>query len=405
MIQHGTHHHEIADAYHIDRGLWERGRNAIVFIGLVSWIACAAGFFSAPQRFYQSYLTGFLFAVTIPLGALFFVMIQFLTGSAWSVPMRRIAENLMLTISAGVVLFLPIYFGAADLYKWMDRALIAKDAGLNADHKGDYLSINAFAIRAVIYFVLWAFLSWKLYKHSTMQDKTGALTHMHWASRYSAPGLLITVLTVSLAAFDWSMSLDPHWYSTMFGLYVFAGGGLAFMAVWTLICLAYRGKGLLRNTINIEHYHDLGKWMFALTVFWAYIAFSQYLLIWYANIPEETIWFRHRSEGTWQFWSYLLVASHFIVPFFVLLPRASKRNLKVLAGVAIWIVVAHFIDLYWQVMPTFNVQGFNLHWLDIACVGAVGSIFALVFWFNVKRHALLPIGDPRFEQGLHFHNI
>jgi hypothetical protein len=395
--------HKATDSYHIEMGMWLRGRNAIVFIALVSWIACLAGYFANPQRFFESYLVGFLVCVTVPLGAMFFMMVQFLTGSAWSVPMRRIGENLMVTIATGALLFIPIALGLNYLYIWTDRALVAKDAVLNA--KGTYLSPMWFIIRAAVYFFVWWLLSSRIYKNSTDQDKTGSLENMHRASRWSAPGLLLTTLTVSLAAWDWSMSLDPHWYSTIFGLYVFAGGGLAFMAVWTLICLALREKGVLRNTINVEHYHDLGKWMFALTVFWAYIAFSQYLLIWYANLPEETIWFRHRMQGTWGGWSLLLLFGQFIIPFLVLLPRASKRNFKVLTGIALWILCAHFVDLYWQVMPTFHLQGVAFHWLDVSCLAAVGSIFALAFWFRVKRHALLPVGDPRFEQGLHFENI
>ena len=315
--------------------------------------------------------------------------------------MRRIAENLMVTIPLGAVLFLPIAAGIHDLYHWSHADAVAHDAILQS--KAGYLNEKWFGIRAVIFFALWTLWATRIYAHSTRQDKTKSLDQMHAISRWSAPGLLVLVLSVTLASFDWSMSLNPHWYSTIFGLYVFAGGARAFLSVWTLICLGFRGKGVLRNTINVEHYHDFGKWMFALTVFWAYIAFSQYLLIWYANMPEETIWYKVRLEGTWKWWSHLLLLGHFVVPFLGLVTRASKRNLNWLRGAAIWILVMQFVDFYFQVMPTFH-KNVSLHWLDFATIGAVGSAFALVFWFLVKRHALLPVGDPRFELGLRFHN-
>jgi hypothetical protein len=400
-----AHSKHAADSYYIDNGLWTRGRNGIVFIALLSWIASIAGFISNPNRFFESYLMGFLFCLTIPLGATFFVMIQYLTGSAWSVPMRRIAENLMVTIPVGALLFVPILFGLNHLYEWTHADWIKTESLMGTAGKTGYLNPQWFLIRAAIFFLLWTLWTSRIYSHSTRQDKDGSIEHMHSISRWSAPGLLMLMLSVTLASFDWDMSLNPHWYSTIFGLYVFAGGGLAFIATWILICMALRSKGVLKNTINVEHYHDLGKWLFAMTVFWAYISFSQYLLIWYGNLPEETIWYRFRFENSWTAWSWVLLFGHFIIPFLVLVVRASKRNFKVLTGMAIWIICAHFVDIYWQVMPTFHhAEGVTFHWLDITCILAIGSIFALVFWFKVKRNALLPIGDPRFEQGLEFEN-
>lgn len=396
MNQH-THHAQ--DSYYLEEGIWSRGRNALVFIALISWVACIAGYFMDQTRFFQSYVFGFLFTVSIPMGAMFFVMIGYLTGSAWSVPMRRFAENIMVSIGAGVLLFIPIALGVDHIYQWTQPNVIGDSS------KAFYLSPKFFVVRAAIYFLIWIVVSTRIYKNSTLQDKTKAVKQMHTISSWSAPGLLLTFLTVSLAAFDWNMSLNPHWYSTMYGIYFFAGGGLAFMATWTLICIGFRNKGVLKNTINIEHYHDLGKWMFALVIFWAYIAFSQYLLIWYANIPEETVWFQARREGSWAYWSLALVFVHFVIPFLALIFRASKRNLQMLTIMAIWLLVAHFVDIYFQVMPTFNKQGISLHWLDFASVFACASVFGLVFWSGLKKNALLPIGDPRFEQGLHFENI
>lgn len=393
----------LKDSYQIDPALWVRGRNAIAFVALLSWVASIAGYFLAPDRFFQSYLVSFLFWIFIGLGAMFFVKVQYLTGSAWSVPMRRIAENIMVTLPLGFLLFLPILLGIHNLYEWSHPDVVAKDALLRA--KSAYLNPTGFSLRAFVFFALWSVWSWRIYQQSTKQDTTHSLEQMHTISRWSAPGLLVLFLSVTLASFDWSMSLDPHWYSTIFGLYCFAGGGLAFMCLWTLLCIVFRSKGILANTINLEHYHDLGKWMFALVVFWAYIAFSQYMLIWYANIPEETIWYLHRFEGSWAWMSGALLFGHFVIPFFLLLPRASKRSLPVLRFAAVWLLIFQFVDFYWQVMPTFHKHGVAPHWLDLATLGAVGSAFALLFWNRMKAHPLLPLGDPRFEQSLHFQNV
>ncbi|MBI1899075.1 MAG: hypothetical protein HYZ57_10945 [Acidobacteria bacterium] len=393
----------IAELWKIDGELWTRGRNAIAFVALISWVAALTGWVLDPQRFLQSYLVGFLVALAVPLGALFFLMVGFLTGSAWSVPMRRVAENILYTIPAGALLFLPIALGVHELYEWSHAEALANDLLLRG--KSGYLNPQWFVIRAAIYFAVWSLWANRLYTASTRQDRTGSLEQMHQASRWSAPGLPLTFVTVSLASFDWIMSLDPHWYSTIFGLYFFSGAALTFIAVWTLACLWLRDHGVLREAITVEHYHDFGKWMFALTVFWAYLGFSQYMLIWYGNLPEETTWFHQRLEGSWKWWSALLLVGHFIVPFLVLISRPAKRKLRLLRTMALWFVAMEFVDIYWLVMPGFQKQGVALHWLDAAAVLACGSALALVFWARMKRHPLIPIGDPRLEQGLEFHNI
>jgi hypothetical protein len=399
MIDHTTH---VRDSYHLDAEFWTRGRNALAFVALIAWVATIAGYFVNPHRFFQSYLVAFLFFIFTIFGAMFFLKVGYLTGSAWSVPMRRIAENMMITVPFGFVLFLPVLFGIHELYEWSHAEVVAKDAILTA--KAPYLNPQAFTIRAIVFFAIWSLFAWRIYANSTKQDRTGSLEQMHAISRWSAPGLLILFLTATLASFDWSMSLDPHWYSTIFGIYCLAGGGTTFMGIWTLICIWLRRRKVLSNTITIEHYHDFGKWLLALTIFWAYIAFSQYMLIWYANLPEETMWFMHRFEGSWGPTSLVLLFGHFIIPFFVLLPRASKRNLAVLKFSAIWLLAFQYLDFYWQVMPQFYPAGIAPHWLDVSTFLAVGSAFGLVFWSRMKAHAVLPVGDPRFEQGLHFQN-
>jgi hypothetical protein len=386
------------DSFKLNHGVWLRGRNVIAFLMLVSYICCAFGFAFDRVQFFRSYLFGFIYFIMICLGALFFVQVQFLTGSAWSVPVRRFMENIAACLPMGALLFIPVAIGMKVLYPWTqqnnDPILQSKSAWLNPE---------GFLLRAGIYFLIWTVWSGSIYLQSTKQDDTKSIKQMHILSAWSAPGLLLGFLTGSLASFDWVMSLLPKWYSTIFGIYCMAGGGLAFMAAITLISLGFRGVDILKNTITDEHYHDLGKWMFAITVFWAYIAFSQYMLIWYANIPEETIFFKMRYSGSWGVWSLVLVIGHFVIPFLVLLGRAAKRNHQVLALMAGWTLAMHFVDIYWLVMPNFTPY-VNLNWMDFAAFVAVGSTMAFLFWWRLRHHALLPIGDMRFEEGLAFKN-
>ena len=391
------------DSFYLDDAAWQRGRNVILFIALVGVLACVAGFAADRAQFYRSYLVSFCFAVTIMLGGSFFVMVQYLTGSAWSVTVRRFMENIMMGFPVGLLLFVPVAFGVHELYEWTHADVIAKEAVVRA--KGAYLNPTMFTVRGLVYFALWSIWAWAIYSQSTKQDRERSAAQMHACSRWSAPGLLLIMLTGTLASFDWIMSLDPKWYSTIFGIYCIAGGALAFFGVLTLIALGMRRAGVLSNSITSEHYHDLGKWMFALTVFWAYIAFSQYLLIWYANLPEETIFYRNRLVGSWKTLSGVLLFGRFILPFLVLIFRANKRNLKLLGVAAGWIVTMHFIDMYWLIMPTWNKAGISVSWMDFAALLGVVGVFGYAFWARLRKRALVPVGDLRFNQALNFENI
>lgn len=402
MSGHKTLEHT-RESWQIDGAVWTKVRNVIIFAMLVSWVGAIAGYFTAPDRFFASYLVGFLDVTIVPLGCIFFVMVMYLTGSAWSVTMRRIFETIMASIPVGILLFLPILLGIHHLYEWSHADVVAHDHILQG--KAAWLNPESFAIRAVIYFVIWSLFALRIYSNSTKQDKTHSISFMDSTSRWSAPGLLVVFLSVSFASFDWAMSLNPHWFSTIFGIYFYAGGGLSCMAVVTLICIWFRKNHILEESITIEHYHDLGKWMFALTIFWTYIAFSQYLLIWYANLAEETIFYKARFEGSWKWVSLALLIGHFIIPFFVLVTRKAKRNLGVLTFAAIWILFFCYVDLYWIVMPNFNKAGISVHWLDVVCWAAVASTYSFVFWARLKNHALVPEGDARLEQSLAHINI
>ncbi len=391
-----------ADNYQLEIGRWTTGRNVLVFAALFGIIGCIAGYVTNPARLYESYMVAFAYTSLIGLGAFFFVMIQFLTGSAWSVTMRRIMENIMITLPVGLLLFIPIAMGVRVIYPWANPQAIATGAMLGT--KGTYLTPNFFILRTVVYFFLWSLWIGSIYHQSTKQDTTRSVRQMHIISRWSAPGLFLAVAVGTLASYDWLMSLEPKWYSTIFGLVMLSGGALSFFSVVTLVCLAFRRAGILKNSITEEHYHDLGKWLLCMTCFYTYVAFAQYFLIWYANIPEETIWYRHRMVGSWLGISLAMPFLRFIIPFSILLCRPAKRSLKVIGFVAVWSLVVEYIDLYWIVMPTYYKTGPQPHWLDLATLLTTVSICGLVFWSRFRAHKMVPVGDLRFQQSLHFEN-
>jgi hypothetical protein len=398
-----THEHEThgGDSYFVPAETWARVRNSLLFVAIAAWVGTLLGYAMQPESFFPAYLMAFLFGISIAVGASFYVMVQHLTGSTWSITVRRLMEALMRTMPLFLLLFIPLLFGVHYLYAW-SHAGAATDSMVKG--KLGYLNPQWFAIRGFVViglFSLWALI---LFNKSRNQDATGALSYTRSAAKWSAPGVILLFLGGSVLTFDWIMSLEPRWYSTMFGVIFLSGGALGFMAVLIILCLWLRSSGYLVNSINVEHYHDLGKWLFCLTVFWAYVSFSQYMLIWYGNMPEETIWFKERIAGSWLAVALVLVVGHFIFPLFAMLPRAVKRNRGALAFFASWMLVMHYLDLYWQVMPVFLPQGIGMSWLAPVCLVAIGSTMGLVFWSAFRERPLVPVGDPRLKQCLAFHN-
>jgi hypothetical protein len=217
--------------------------------------------------------------------------------------------------------------------------------------------------------------------------------------------MILFALTITFAAFDWLMSLDAHWYSTIFGVYVFAGAVVGLLAFITIVAVNFHRNDILKDEITFEHYHDLGKLLFAFIVFWGYMAFSQYFLIWYSNIPEETLWFLHRWEGSWKVVTLLIVFGHFVVPFFILFPRFTKRNKFVLFMMAFWILMMHWVDLYWIAMPSLHHHGVHISWMDFTTMIGIGGIFIWLMWRKLSANPLLPVNDPRLEKSFKFINV
>lgn len=375
------------------------GKIALV-AGAVGLALSAAGFVIDSQQFYHSYLTAFFFWVTIGLGGLFFTMLHHLTGATWSVVLRRISEAIMVALPVMVILFLPIIPGLHDLYHWTHEEVVASDHILQ--QKEPYLNIPFFLIRALVYFGVWFLLARTLRGYSLKQDADAQVDFNDKMRKFSAPGMLLFALTLTYAAFDWLMSLNPHWYSTIFGVYIFSGSLLGVLAFILLSALYLRGKGVLQNVITIEHYHDLGKLLFAFTIFWAYIAFSQYMLIWYGNIPEETEFFLQRWEGSWKIVSLIIVFCHFALPFLILATRAAKRNLALLKIMGFWFLIIHWVDVHWVVMPTLHEQGFSFSWMDITTMIGVGGFFVWYFWKQFAQYATVPVNDPKLQTSVHF---
>jgi hypothetical protein len=388
------------------RGVGARWAALAAGAGAVGWIATAILAFAGEhggERFLRSYLVAYTWFLSLALGALFFVLVTHLTRAGWSVVLRRLAEALSLAVVPLAPLVLVLLFGRESLYEWTLPDVVAGDALL--EHKRPYLNTTFFLVRIAFYFVVWIAMAGYFGVRSLQQDRTGDPGLSVEMERVAAPGAIFYAMTLTFASFDLLMSLYPYWYSTIFGVYWFAGGVLATFSTVTLLVAALQRSRRLASAVTIEHYHDLGKLMFAFVVFWAYIAFSQYMLIWYAHIPEEAAWVKIRQEGPWAALSLLLLFGHFVVPFLWLMSRHTKRRRGVLLAAAAWLLAMHWLDLYWLVMPEWSPEAWPFHWLDLTCWLAVGGTVLPVPLLALDRVKLLPVRDPRLAESLSLENV
>ncbi len=373
-------------------------------IGIVGLIASGVGYFLNSEQFFYSYLTSFTFFTSFALAALILVMIHHVTKSSWGTVIRRIPESLFSNIAVWSIFMIPVFLGMSSLYSWTNTEYVANDPIMLG--KVPYLNEPFFVIRQFIYFGIWGFLGYKLHKTSIEMDETNDWGLVHIFRKLSAPGILIFAITIAFASFDWLMSLDAHWFSTMFGVYFFAMSFQALLPAIILIVFWLQRNGMLKNTIGKAHIYDLGAWLFGFTVFYAYIAFSQFLLIYYANIPEATIWYYHRLEGSWAIISYSLIIGRFVIPFLLLLNREPKHNQKVLGFVSVLIIAMHLIELHWIIMPVLNHGDIAISWLDFATLIGLGGIFIGLFFRKFKKHNMVPVSDPYLSDSLnkHYHH-
>lgn len=367
-------------------------------IGAVGLIASFVGYFLDGKQFFFSYLTSFTYFSSIGLASLVLLMIHHVTKSSWGTVIRRIPEAFVSRFWIWAIFFLPVVFGITSLYKWTNEAYVANDPILLG--KQAYLNDLFFIIRQVIYFSVWGYMGYRLHKVSVEMDDTNDWGLTVLLRKISAPGIPIFALTVAFASFDWLMSLDAHWFSTMFGVYFFAMSFQAVFPVLILMTFWFHRKGLLQKTIRQSHIYDMGAWFFGFTVFYAYIAFSQFLLIYYANIPEETLWFYHRMEGSWAFITYLLLIGRFVLPFVIFLNRDRKHSRTLLGVVSVFILVLHLVEMHWIVMPVLHHHGMNLSWLDVSTFFGLGGIFMGLFFMGLKNSNLVPVNDPQLSSSL-----
>ena len=381
---------------------------------LASVIAAAVGGREGAEAFFRSYLLNYAYYLSLALGALFFVMLQHLTRAGWSVTVRRLAEFVSGTLPALAILFAPLFIpalaGMKGVWSWTNADVVAQDHLLQA--KRVYLNVPFWMLRLAAYFAIWVLLARFFRRQSLAQDASGdpeLTVRMQW---WSAPGTLLYALTVTFFAIDVLMSLNPHWYSTIFGVYFFAGSLVGFFALLAVLVHGVQSAGALRQAVTREHYHDVGKLAFGFVVFWAYIAFSQYMLVWYANLPEETVWFNPRqASGWWVGVSLLLLFGHFVAPFLALLSRYPKRRPVVLAATAVWLLGMHWLDLYYLVIPGQHGRPVGasppapVHATDLLLFVGIGGVFAAAVLRQMGRYALLAQGDPRLHEALEFENI
>lgn len=373
---------------------------ALMFAGLLTFVFT---FMKDKDRAWHAYLAGYMYVTIIAIGGMFFAAIQHVAKAGWSVNVRRYSEALTSYLPFAFVGGLILLAGGHSLYEWMDKAEVAKDALLA--HKSPYLNTTFFVIRLVVFFALWMIFQRRLVGGSLAQDKSGDESITHGAVGWSIAFLLVFAISFSLFTVDTMMSLQPHWFSTIFGVYCFAGLFQSTMASMILLLIYSIRKGLLKGYVDENHLHDLGKFMFAFTVFWAYIAYSQYMLIWYANLPEETVFYLPRVTGSWAWVSAALLLFKFVVPFLALLPRWAKRSHTQLVAVAILLLVMQYVDLYWLIYPNFNSEKVVLGLPEILIwLGFVGSFVFVVTRF-LGQNPIVPLKDPRIHESLHHHVV
>jgi len=361
-------------------------------------VLAAVAYMTDPRHAAVNNVVAFLFLVSLGVGGTFLVALEYLTGAVWSVPMRRVNEFLGGAVVLALLAGIPLLFRLHDLFEWTHEAAVAADAMLSA--KTPYLNVEFFLLRFGLFFLLWLLFTWLLTRNSLRQDVTRDQSLTRSNVRWAAVFMPVFALTITFTAIDWAMSLQPHWYSTMFGVYYFSGTVLAALGVTTFAVVSMVESGHL-PPLGRDHYYNLGALLFVFTNFWAYIAFSQFMLIWYANLPEETFWFMTRWEGGWKWVAIALILARFAVPYFVLLPQNAKMDPRRLKIMGLWIAAAHLLDLYWLTTPA--VHGVTGGWPELAFLLLVAGAVILLFRYKMARHNLVPVGDPKLERGLEFH--
>ncbi len=379
-----------------------RYQQRALIIGVIGILAFVIGAFLNIEQFFRSYLVGFVFWIGIALGCLGLLMLQYLTGGAWGTVIRRVLEAGTRTLPLMLVLFIPLaIMGLGHIYHWVHPETIADaHARKIVEQKTPYLNTGFFWIRAVVYFLIWGALTYFLNKWSAANDRTADSKFLNRLTKLSGPGIVLFVLAVSFASFDWVMSLDPEWFSTIFGLLFVVNWVLSAFAFVIAVMVLLANRKPFAGVVAPAHLHDLGKLLLAFIMLWAYFSFSQYLIIWSGNIPEETKWYLDRLRGGWGYVGLLLILLHFALPFVLLLSRDLKRSANKLAGVAVLVFLMRFVDLLWLIIPAFNRGHLRFSWMDFAGPIGIGGIWIWYFGWELKKRALLPFNDPALQEAI-----
>jgi hypothetical protein len=415
------------------------------WVGALGAGIAAYGWWVEPHRFPFSYLFGFFVALSLPLGAMFWVLVLYVSKASWGITVRRVTELFFRPMWVFSILVIPLILQINSLFPWAGapsraetseeqaaplveaRGVAEKEPAALRDlpvanakrsaaaaeaaeaqivnHKRPWLNRTFFLIRLFVYLIVWSFIAQRYFWYSTEQDTTRDRSLTAAAQNLAPAGLIVFGLTLTFFSFDWLLSLDATWYSTIFGVQVFAQCALVQMAALVVATLMLRKGGLLGQAVTVEHYHDMGKLLFGFIAFWSYITFAQFFLTWYSNIPDEVTWFHKRWDGnggTWQWVSLLLVVMHFFVPFWFLMSRNIKRRLSLLAAGATCMLVMHVVEVYWIIMP--NIGPLQPSLLDLGCLLGVLGIYLAAVLYGIEEHPLIPVGDPRLVRALEFEN-
>jgi hypothetical protein len=369
-----------------------RFRRWCLWTGVGALVACAIGLLFSPQQFFRSYLFAYLFWLSIGLGCLPLLMMYHHVGGAWGYSIRRLLESGTRTILALAVLFIPVLVGMRELYVWINP--LNSEVGEKVLKKALYLNVPFFIGRAVFFFFLWWFFANRLNRWSAAQDDTGDIELLRRFSRLSGPGLVFYGLTLTFAVIDWAMSLEPAWYSTVYGMLWIVDTGLSALAFAIVVFCFLSDRPPLANVARPEHFHDLGNLLFAFLMLWAYLAFAQLLIIWSGDIPEEIHWYLSRLRHGWEWTAAVLITFQFFVPFFLLLSRRNKRRPRMLGHIALLVLVMRIVDTFWMINPSFYPDHFTVNWLDAGALAGIGGIWLFIYTGQLLSRPLLALHDP-----------
>ncbi len=367
-------------------------RTPLLVIGIGGLVACAIGFAVSPQQFFRSYLFAYLFWFSIGLGCLPVLMLYHLVGGAWGYSIRRILESGTRTILVLGILFIPVLAGLRQIYKWVDPPNAEIAAAVIK--KSLYLNVPFFIVRAVVFFLLWWFFASRLNRWSSVQDETGDIGLLRRFGRLSGPGIAIYGFSVTFALVDWAMSLEPRWFSSVYGMLWFMNTALAALAFAIVVFTFFSDRNPLLQVARPDHLHDLGNLLFASLMLWAYLSFCQLLIIWSGDIPEEIDWYLSRLRHGWDWTAAVLYIFQFFVPWFLLLSRRNKRDRRRLGYIALLVLAMRIVDTFWMITPAFYPDRFTVHWLDLIALAGIGGIWLATYARQLIAMPLLALNDP-----------